>query len=198
LQDHLHNLRSHLSAIELPSKLGMPSSLAPSTMLSDLLDGLLSSELLLDLLKSAPEELLEENVFEKTAEDIARAVKSSLQGVRLITSADLPHPWRNNPFVLDGYRFIPLDRWPLILFSLFAFHNETLNIHTHLIPFVLWGASFIPFVESSSLVETPERLFMGFALLCLFSSVIWHTMAGWHIFAAWNSAPKWITLGLVG
>jgi len=178
LKDRLHSLRSHLSTIELSSKLVMPSSLAPSTMLSDLLDGLLSSDLLSDLLKSAPEQLFEENVFEKTAEEIARAVKRSLQGVRLITSADLPQPWRNNPFVLDGYRFIPLERWPLILLSLFAFHNETLNIHTHLIPFILWGASFIPFVDTSSLKETPERLFMGFALLCLFSSVVWHTMVG--------------------
>ena len=55
---------------------------------------------------------------------------------------------------------------------------HTVNIHTHLIPFLLWGASLIPMFNSAHGLESPEILFMSFALLCLLSSAIWHTMSG--------------------
>ncbi|KAG1821257.1 hypothetical protein EV424DRAFT_1472411 [Suillus variegatus] len=117
-------------------------------------------------------------LIEVAAKDIARAVKQSLQGSRLIEYVDLPPKWRNNPFVLGGYRFIPLEKWPLIIMSLFAVHNETLNIHTHLIPFMLWLINLISIFNASNIVDAPEMAFISFALLCLFSSVVWHTMAG--------------------
>ena len=78
--------------------------------------------------------------------------------------------------------------------SLFAWHNETrgflsaifaalltacsVNIHTHLIPFILWFINCIPLFNPSSFQDIPETAFIIFALVCLFSSVIWHTMAG--------------------
>jgi adiponectin receptor len=31
---------------------------------------------------------------------------------------------------------------------------------------------------SVSTMDTPERLFLGFALTCLLCSAVWHTMAG--------------------
>ncbi len=96
--------------------------------------------------------------------------------------------------MLTFLRFIPIERWPLLVLSLFAFHNETrtfvspivplcahgfvsVNIHTHLIPFLLWLISSIPFF-STEIIDTPERCFMAFALLCLFCSSVWHVMAG--------------------
>lgn len=104
LSDHLQNLHSHLSSMELPTGLGA-SALAPSSMIADLLDALLSSELVIDLLSASPEIIEEtEDMIEKAAKDVADAVRRSLEGVRLIQYSDLPQQWKNNPFVTHGYR----------------------------------------------------------------------------------------------
>ncbi|KAF8813961.1 hypothetical protein BYT27DRAFT_7180754 [Phlegmacium glaucopus] len=177
LSNHLKNLHTHLSSMELPS--GLPvSSLTSSTVLSDLLDALLSSEIVTDILNSTPAVVEADALLERTACEVTDAIKRSFNGVRLINYSDLPAPWRSNPFVTDGYRFIPVERWPLIVLSLFAFHNETLNIHTHLLPFLLWGINLIPLSNNTPISDIPELLFMAFALLCLLSSTLWHTMAG--------------------
>lgn len=178
LCDRLKNLHSHLSSMELPSGRALPS-ITPSSVISDLLDTLLSSDVLAELLSpgtDVPDE--GEDILKLAAKEVKNAIKRSLNGVRLISYADLPQHWKNNPFVTQGYRFIPLDRWPLIILSLFALHNETLNIHTHLIPLVLWGINLIPFLNADFAIDTPEILFMCFALLCLLTSTIWHTMSG--------------------
>ena len=59
------------------------------------------------------------------------------------------------------------------------------NIHTHLIPLLLWTSNVIlTFLDSSissasaAVVDTPILAFTIFALFTLFSSVVWHTMAG--------------------
>lgn len=102
LSDHLQNLHSHLSSMELPSGLGVPA-LAPS-MISELMDALLSSELVNDLI-SASEAIEEgEDMLERAATEVANAVKRSFEGVRLIQYSDLPQQWKNNPFVTRGYR----------------------------------------------------------------------------------------------
>jgi len=142
-----------------------------TTRLSGLFESIMSSELMSEL----SDDVIE---AEDMARDIARAIKQSLQGSKLIHYVDLPPQWRNNPFVTRGYRFIPLDKWPLIILSLFAWHNETLNIYTHFIPFILWLVNCVPLFNPSALQDIPETAFIAFALACLFSSVIWHTMSG--------------------
>ncbi|KZT10763.1 putative G-protein coupled receptor [Laetiporus sulphureus 93-53] len=173
LSEHLQSLQAHLSSFELPHSIPL-SAMSPSTALADLYDRVISSELISEISSDLRE-------GEKVALDIACAVKQSLNGSRLIQYVDLPHPWRNNPFVMHGYRFIPLQEWPRLIMSLFALHNETLNIHTHLIPFVAWLVALLPFSPfSSASVQTdpPVLAFTAFALLCLFTSALWHTMAG--------------------
>jgi hypothetical protein len=64
-----------------------------------------------------------------TAED---AVKKA-RDVGLIHYVDLPGLWQNNEFVFTGYRFIPIEDWQKLVRSLFQLHNETFNIHSHLI-----------------------------------------------------------------
>lgn len=81
--------------------------------------------------------------LEGVMDEVRRAVLRSVEGVKLIAYSDLPHEWRNNPFVAHGYRFIPVERWGLIIKSVFEPHNETLNIHTHLIPFMLWFSNLV-------------------------------------------------------
>jgi len=139
---------------------------------SDLV-GVLVSELLSELKKEA------DLLVDITAQQVRNAVSRSFGGSRLIQYHDLPPQWRSNPYVIRGYRFIPIERWPLIIMSLFAFHNQTLNIHTHLIPFVMWSVSFISIINSGTLAaDGPGVAFTAFTLVCLFSSVLWHTMAG--------------------
>ncbi|KAJ7883345.1 hypothetical protein B0H13DRAFT_921164 [Mycena leptocephala] len=55
---------------------------------------------------------------------------------------DLPLEWRNNPWIVEGYRFILLTHWPALVCSVFTLHNESPNIRTHFVPMVLLGAAF--------------------------------------------------------
>ncbi|KAG8710298.1 hypothetical protein FRC09_000193, partial [Ceratobasidium sp. 395] len=64
----------------------------------------------------------------------AVALRLSEGGKKLIRYCELPEKWRNNEFVEGGYRFIPGAKWPALIWSAFEMHNETVNIHTHLIP----------------------------------------------------------------
>jgi adiponectin receptor len=103
LSYRLKKLHSHLTSVEVPPGVSS-SSLTPGTLLSDLLDALLTSEIVTDLLNTAPDVIEGEEVLEKVVHQAANAIQRSLRGVRLIGYADLPHPWKNNPFVIQGYR----------------------------------------------------------------------------------------------
>jgi adiponectin receptor len=121
LSRHLDSLHSHLSSLHASSECSLPS--LPSTAtLSQLLDKLLSSDMVPTILHRVDGN---DSPFERAARDASKALKKSLNGSQLVEYVDLPGDWRNNPFVNSGYRFIPLHRWPIILLSLFALHNET-------------------------------------------------------------------------
>ena len=59
-----------------------------------------------------------------------------------------------------------------------SYGNCIVNIHTHLVPFLLWGINLIPLINNTYSFDLPELLFMSFALLCLLTSALWHTMSG--------------------
>ncbi|BBG92963.1 heptahelical transmembrane protein2, partial [Prunus dulcis] len=63
-------------------------------------------------------------------------VKSVKKKMTLMKFQDLPQYMKDNEFILDYYRC----EWPLndVVFSLFAWHNETLNIWTHLVGFLIF------------------------------------------------------------
>ena len=119
LIEHLGSLHTHLSSSELNST---DPSVTPLLLLNEMLDKIVSSEVYAKLKAS---EKVVEGMLEKATYDVKTAVNRSLNGSKLIQYVDLPKEWRNNPFVHRGYRFIPIDRWPLIILSLFAVHNET-------------------------------------------------------------------------
>lgn len=100
LSTRLQSLQAHLSSMDIAPTMYL-SSFAPSTTLSTLLDKILSSHFVADIssdIRSGEETL------EKAALEIARAMKRSLNGSRLIQYVDLPEQWRNNHFVKGGYR----------------------------------------------------------------------------------------------
>ncbi len=102
LSNRLQSLQEHLSTMELASSMYL-SSFAPSATLSTLLDKVLSSHLVADISSALQRG---EESLEMAALDIARAMKRSLNGSRLIQYVDLPKQWRNNQFVQDGYRLV--------------------------------------------------------------------------------------------
>jgi len=51
------------------------------------------------------------------------------------------------------------------------------NIHTHLIPGMIWFRNHLPNISTSP-EDLPSLIFTTSALLCLFTSAIWHTMSG--------------------
>uniref|UniRef100_A0A1D1ZFV7 Uncharacterized protein C30D11.11 n=1 Tax=Anthurium amnicola TaxID=1678845 RepID=A0A1D1ZFV7_9ARAE len=56
--------------------------------------------------------------------------------LRLVSYDELPEYMKENEFILDHYR----SEWPLkyAFLSLFRWHNETLNVWTHLIGFFVF------------------------------------------------------------
>ena len=119
LTEHLDSLHTHLSSSKISSDI---PSVTPLFVLNEMLDKIATSELYHNLKSS---EKAVEDMLEKATHDAKIAVQRSLNGSRLIQYVDLPKEWRHNPFVDRGYRFIPVDNWPLIILSLFALHNET-------------------------------------------------------------------------
>lgn len=119
LTEHLDSLHAHLSSSKINSNV---PSVTPPFVLNEMLDKIATSKLYHNLKSS---EKAVEDMFEKATHDVGTAVRRSLNGSKLIRYVDLPEEWRNNPFVHRGYRFIPIENWPLIILSLFAIHNET-------------------------------------------------------------------------
>ncbi|XP_004304245.1 PREDICTED: heptahelical transmembrane protein 2-like isoform X1 [Fragaria vesca subsp. vesca] len=62
--------------------------------------------------------------------------KEKKKTTMLVKFQDLPQYMKDNEYILDYYRC----EWPLkdVIFSVFAWHNETLNIWTHLLGFLIF------------------------------------------------------------
>ncbi|ORY47590.1 hemolysin-III related-domain-containing protein [Leucosporidium creatinivorum] len=141
-------------------------------------------------------------VTEKSNQAIDEATRmyhAALEGgrQRLLRYEELPHAWRNNPHIISGYRFTAIERWGALLKSAFEWHNETINIQSHLIGFLSLVFLLIfhfpgspHSLPSSHPADTAiALLFIGAAMKCLLCSAAWHLLAGcatghWHRGAA--------------
>jgi adiponectin receptor len=102
---------------------------------------------------------------------------------RLITYADLPHPWRVNPHILAGYRFTTSK--VECVTSIFTISNELFNIWSHLVGVIIVLALALytyPLSTNFSLSTKADVavavLFFLAACKCLVCSIIWHVMNG--------------------
>lgn len=113
-------------------------------------------------------------------ESIDRAILLA-QEKRLIHYSDLPHPWRVNPHILQGYRFTTSKIECLT--SVFTFSNELVNIWSHLIGLIIVlsiAFYFYPLNPNFSLSSNTDvfiaAIFFFAACKCLVCSTLWHTM----------------------
>lgn len=109
---------------------------------------------------------------------IDRAVEKAR--TQLIRFEDLPEPWKNNPYIHNGYRF-HLRHIDCIK-STFGAHNETINIWSHLLGFLsilalaLYVYPTTPIFTHSSIADVlVASAFFIAAAKCLLCSSIWHT-----------------------
>ncbi|RKP31740.1 HlyIII-domain-containing protein [Metschnikowia bicuspidata] len=93
----------------------------------------------------------------------------------------LPLSWRENRYIINGYRF-SLTHMAMLKSILYFNHNETWNIWTHLlggIAVTYLGLVHYPstaaYSKSSFADNTIMALYILAALKCLVSSVLWHT-----------------------
>lgn len=97
----------------------------------------------------------------------------------LLDYYQLPLGWRDNKFIIFGYRFSLSHK--TLFKSLFQIHNETMNIYTHFFGFLLVAYLAIHFISTDVFKKnsfTDNLIFYGFflgALKCLAGSCVWHT-----------------------
>uniref|UniRef100_A0A0V0H995 Putative ovule protein n=1 Tax=Solanum chacoense TaxID=4108 RepID=A0A0V0H995_SOLCH len=76
----------------------------------------------------------------------------------LISYQELPEYMKDNEFILNYYR----ANWPLkqAFFSIFSWHNETLNVWTHLIGFILFVVLTVANAEHLSQIADFMTMFI--------------------------------------
>ena len=108
-----------------------------------------------------------------------RALKNAARN-KYVHYYELPLMWRENKYIIQGYRFSlkHSEMWKLI----FAWHNETMNIWSHLVGVgVVLYIALVQFPSTTvfEVMSKGDKLFMYLflvaALGCLVSSSTWHT-----------------------
>lgn len=119
------------------------------------------------------------------ADHLNKSIQAALHHAttRLLTYDELPVPWRENPYILRGYRFS--HKYTDCVTSMVSLHNETCNIWTHLLGFI--GMVLIAFFhwpttlswqESTNMDKLTMVVFLVAAMKCLVCSTVWHTFNG--------------------
>ncbi|ODV90719.1 hypothetical protein CANCADRAFT_31593 [Tortispora caseinolytica NRRL Y-17796] len=101
----------------------------------------------------------------------------------LLTIDDLPQDWKENPYILRGYRFC--DTSLSCFASIMSLHNETCNIWTHLLGFLgilSIAVYFYPnseiFAQSTGYDKAIIYMYLTCAMSCLGFSTLWHIYSG--------------------
>ncbi|XP_034397184.1 progestin and adipoQ receptor family member 3a isoform X2 [Cyclopterus lumpus] len=122
------------------------------------------------------------------------------RGIRLYTYEQIPVFLRENPYITDGYRAYLPSR--LCIKSLFILSNETVNIWSHLLGFLLFFfvgvynmASVLPAIGASKEDYVIYSIELFCFQLCMLCSV------GYHLFCCHRSektSRRWVALDYAG
>lgn len=114
--------------------------------------------------------------YYRHADAVERGKKSTLHYYQL------PVLWRENRYIIHGYRFMQRKRD--LLRSVFGIHNEMCNIWTHLTGLMIVGLLSVFHLPNQAAWtrggydRVSLIVFMIAALNCLLSLTIWHTCTG--------------------
>ncbi|CCH44659.1 putative membrane protein [Wickerhamomyces ciferrii] len=132
---------------------------------------------------TSPEDQLSSSIrsFNIKFYNYERAISQGIS--RLLHYYELPFPWRENKYIINGYRF--QNNHLHALKSICECHNETTNIWTHLIgAMVMLYVCFVDYPSSEVYKQGTFAdnaimyLFLIAGVKCLLSSSFWHTFNG--------------------
>lgn len=133
LRNYFRSESERLSSLLIPSVLTDSITQSSNTLTSTLLAYKHEAKLALEggenFIREEGEKLKE--WVDAETESLRLALQAGAS--RLLTYHELPHEWKNNRFILSGYRFIPLDRWRELLYSGLQWHNETSTFFSSII-----------------------------------------------------------------
>ncbi|KAL8586817.1 hypothetical protein ACOMHN_052693 [Nucella lapillus] len=119
--------------------------------------------------------------------------------IKLFRYSEIPEFLKGNPWVLDGYR--ALLPFGLCMKSLLVWNNETLNIWSHLLGFML----FLVLMLYDNLIAIPklkadftDHVILTLGLLCFQFCMICST--GFHIFCCHSerASRRWLQVDMTG
>ncbi|KAM6076809.1 progestin and adipoQ receptor family member 3 isoform 2-T4 [Chlamydotis macqueenii] len=122
------------------------------------------------------------------------------RGIRLYTYEQIPLFLKDNPYITDGYRAYLPSR--LCLKSLFILSNETVNIWSHLLGFLLFFALGIYDLTAVLPAAGASREDFVICSVCLFCfQVCMLCSVGYHLFCCHRSektSRRWMALDYAG
>ncbi|CAN6674966.1 hypothetical protein TRVA0_075S00254 [Trichomonascus vanleenenianus] len=129
---------------------------------------------------------IEHSCFDAVDGTMTIGIQTALQAAStgLLTYDQLPLLWRDNPYILRGYRFS--KGYMDCVSSIIKVHNETCNIWTHLIGlFAMLGLAFyhwpttLSWSQATAMDKLTMAVFLVAATKCLVCSVMWHTFCSY-------------------
>ncbi|XP_062308039.1 progestin and adipoQ receptor family member 3a isoform X1 [Osmerus eperlanus] len=122
------------------------------------------------------------------------------RGIRLYTYEQIPVFLRDNPYITDGYRAYLPSR--LCIKSIFILSNETVNIWSHVLGFLLFfslGVYDMAAVLPSSGASREDYVIYSIGLFCF--QVCMLCSVGYHLFCCHRSektSRRWMALDYAG
>ncbi|CAB1352110.1 unnamed protein product [Coregonus sp. 'balchen'] len=122
------------------------------------------------------------------------------RGIRLYTFEQIPLFLKENPYITDGYRAHLTSK--LCLKSIFVLSNETVNIWTHLLGFLLFfllGVNDMSIVLPASGANREDYVIYCIGLFCF--QVCMLCSVGYHLFSCHRSEKtchRWLALDYAG
>lgn len=154
-----------------------------------------------DNLKDDLEVLIKEKINTHNHEHCLQVIQS-----RPLHYFELPFPYRENMYIINGYRFYDFKTSLKSIFSLipvfskptyskhacndkedmphlYHWHNETVNIWTHLVAAFYFLYKFLTFraIYNTKSQNVSISIFFLMSFSCFILSSLWHTLSGWNV-----------------